>query len=187
MPDFHIRTASAHDVLLLVQLNETVQALHVAENPLRYKSRGQDEAARAAYFAGHIADADSVVFIAEAAGHPVGYVLCIVNVQVEGPFTKATSSLEIDQLSVEQDWQRRGVASALMARVERFACERGITRLTLSVAAFNVSALAFYESLGYEIAMLRLARPVRSTGERWRPPTASHPGSSRSSNGWPLG
>lgn len=158
LPDFHIRTASANDAPLLVQLNETVQALHVRENPLRYKPVGQDEAARTAYFAGHIADADSTVFIAEAAGEPVGYVLCIVNVKVEGPFTTATTSLEIDQLSVKQDWQRRGVASALMARAERFARERGITRLTLSVAAFNVSALAFYESLGYEIAMLRLAR-----------------------------
>ena len=155
-----IRPATADDVLILVQLNDTVQGLHIEFDPVRYKPLEQDRADRITWFMEHINSPLSQIFIAEVAGKAVGYVLCVQVIKPESPFTTASHILEIDQLSVEPDWRRRGIASALMQQAEQFAVERGITRLTLTVAAFNTEAVAFYEAVGYQPATVRLARTI---------------------------
>lgn len=54
-------------------------------------------------------------------------------------------------VAVRADHRRRGVASALMRRVEAALAERGCLKVNLQVMASNHAAVAFYETLGYSV------------------------------------
>jgi acetyltransferase len=50
---------------------------------------------------------------------------------------------------VADDWQKRGVAHALMTRLIRSATDRGLARLDGSILRSNVAMLAFVAALGF--------------------------------------
>ena len=52
-------------------------------------------------------------------------------------------------LAVADEWQRRGLATQLMATLERIAAAAGITRLTGECLAINEGFVSFARSLGY--------------------------------------
>lgn len=52
-------------------------------------------------------------------------------------------------LAVRADARRRGIGSALVARIFAEAVRRGLTRLTLEVRPSNAGALAIYEAAGF--------------------------------------
>ena len=54
-------------------------------------------------------------------------------------------------LAVTSDSQRRGVATALMAHLERALVRRGCLKINLQVRASNQGVVAFYKKLGYEV------------------------------------
>ncbi|MER3444567.1 MAG: hypothetical protein C4342_02230 [Armatimonadota bacterium] len=55
----------------------------------------------------------------------------------------------IQALEVRPDYRRLGIASALLARVEREAVGRGLRRVTLMVEPDNVGAQLLYRKRGY--------------------------------------
>jgi GNAT superfamily N-acetyltransferase len=54
-------------------------------------------------------------------------------------------------LAVADQWQRRGLATQLMATLERIATAAGITRLTGECLAINEGFVSFARSLGYRV------------------------------------
>jgi [ribosomal protein S18]-alanine N-acetyltransferase len=60
-----------------------------------------------------------------------------------------TEPPELQDLSVRPERRRRGVASALLAAVERQACGRGFGRIRLQVSADNGPAQALFRACGY--------------------------------------
>ena len=52
-------------------------------------------------------------------------------------------------LGVDPDYQRRGIGTALMKRVESRLMGMGCPKLNLQIRADNAEVQAFYESLGY--------------------------------------
>jgi ribosomal protein S18 acetylase RimI-like enzyme len=56
---------------------------------------------------------------------------------------------ELTDLFVAEPFRRRGVASALMALVERLAREGGATGMLLITGFDNEGAQAFYRAVGY--------------------------------------
>ena len=54
-------------------------------------------------------------------------------------------------LAVAPDCQRQGIASALMAHLERALMERGCLKINLQVRASNQGVVSFYEKLGYQV------------------------------------
>lgn len=54
-------------------------------------------------------------------------------------------------LAVADQWQRRGLATQLMATLERIAAAAGITRLTGECLAINEGCVSFARSLGYRV------------------------------------
>jgi [ribosomal protein S18]-alanine N-acetyltransferase len=62
----------------------------------------------------------------------------------------AGDDAELQRIAVAPAYRRRGLASDLLAAVERLAGEDGATRLLLEVRADNATATAFYESRGFE-------------------------------------
>ncbi len=55
----------------------------------------------------------------------------------------------LDNIYVEEDCRRRGVAKALYARTEEWAREIGAVRVELHVWEFNHEAMAAYKSWGF--------------------------------------
>ena len=56
--------------------------------------------------------------------------------------------LHISRLAVTPEHRRRGLATALLARLGDWARQRGATRCVLQVAAHNTGAIRLYEGLG---------------------------------------
>ena len=75
-----------------------------------------------------------VVFVAEAEGRPIGFI------QYEPPD-------HIDMTYVHPDWQRKGVASALLSALEAEAKSRG--EAVLNVEA-SITSKPFFAARGYE-------------------------------------
>jgi GNAT superfamily N-acetyltransferase len=57
---------------------------------------------------------------------------------------------EIKRMFTHQDFQRRGVASALLRALEDSAREAGMTRMVLETGTAQPEAIALYEKAGYE-------------------------------------
>ena len=58
---------------------------------------------------------------------------------------------EMQDLEVRPDYQRTGVATALIAAAEREACERHATKIHLEVSVTNTGALRLYRRNGYTV------------------------------------
>lgn len=63
---------------------------------------------------------------------------------------RAKPLINVHDLAVTTNWQRKGVGRALMMEVENIARERGCCKLTLEVLENNLSAQALYRELGFE-------------------------------------
>ncbi len=63
---------------------------------------------------------------------------------------------EILVLGVDPAWQRRGIASALIADVLRRLDERGIAEVSLEVRSSNAAAKALYAGIGFAEVAVRL-------------------------------
>jgi ribosomal protein S18 acetylase RimI-like enzyme len=83
---------------------------------------------------------DAVIFLAEDAGQPVGYL---------GLDFRDARIAEVQSVYVRPDARRRGVAAALISEAAAAARERGDTHLRLDVLTSNHDARAMYERLGF--------------------------------------
>ena len=124
-----IRTATSADYDALTDLhwrssivNERDREWMLANRDIAvFEGRGLDE--------GHVR-------VAEIAGRIVGFVTALPEADL----------LELDDLFVDPDWMRRGIATVLIDDVRRRAREMGITRVEVTA---NDHAMAFYESAGF--------------------------------------
>ena len=83
------------------------------------------------------------VLVAEVDGFVAGYVVA----RHPTRFESSRHVLHIQGLAVHPEFQRRGIARALLDAV----AELGVRRLTLRVFATNSAARALYESAGFEV------------------------------------
>ncbi len=95
----------------------------------------------------------SAVALHEEIGHPQG--LTLVAVRPRGPvvgyvsFRRLVGESELLRIAVEPDWQRLGVATALLAAGLGWIDPSGHEPCHLEVAAGNAAALAFYARHGF--------------------------------------
>lgn len=61
---------------------------------------------------------------------------------------------QIQGLAVEPDFQRKGVASALVARAEEFARSKHARGLYVDTPTTNTGGRKFYEAIGYQFGYL---------------------------------
>ena len=87
---------------------------------------------------------DNGVFVADLEGKTVGYVFC--EVIREG----AGYTLYIDDLCVDPDFRRMGIARMLMDKTKEYAKTKNCAFIMLNVWEFNQSAIEFYEKYGFE-------------------------------------
>ncbi|MEV5508801.1 GNAT family N-acetyltransferase [Streptomyces orinoci] len=77
-----------------------------------------------------------------------GQILGMASYSFLWPAAGADASLFLKELFVRENARRRGVATALMARVREAAAQAGCSRVEWTADADNPAALAFYQALG---------------------------------------
>ncbi len=84
------------------------------------------------------------IWLAEMPGHavPLGFIL---------------------DLFIEEPFRRRGYARAAMLALEEVAQGLGLQSLALHVFGRNRAALPLYESLGYQVTDINMAKPLNTT------------------------
>jgi ribosomal protein S18 acetylase RimI-like enzyme len=127
----------------------------------------RDAAAWRAAVEGWVADAADTagdpghaVYVAVADGQVAGF----VEVTERAHFTGQVDAY-VGELVTAAEYERRGIARALMQAAADWSAARGLDLLTLETGAANHAARAFYAALGYEEEDVRLTRKLqRGTG-----------------------
>lgn len=136
MTDVSIRRATQRDAELIAPLFDAYR---------RFYERASDVALAGEFLRQRLSHGESVVFIAESGGVPLGFV------QLYPSFDSVECSAVwiLHDLFVEPEGRGRGVGRALMEAARRLALETGATGLSLATASDNLVAQGLYEGLGY--------------------------------------
>jgi ribosomal-protein-alanine N-acetyltransferase len=126
LPQLKLRTYTPEDLDAIFEMDERCFAL-----PFRFSRESMQ----------HFAEA-SLAFapVAEIDGQLAGF--AILHVQGEAGY--------IVTLDVDEAFRRKGIAQALMGRMEAHALETGLAVLFLHVYERNAAAIAFYDHAGFE-------------------------------------
>ena len=92
-------------------------------------------------------DPDVTTLLVETEGQLAGYAQ--VRSGVTPQCVSGESPLELWRFYIAQPWHGRGLAQALMSRVELEALQRGCRTLWLGVWEHNTRAIAFYQKSGF--------------------------------------
>jgi GNAT superfamily N-acetyltransferase len=156
----NIRKATSTDSLALSRLSRDVQSMHAEHHPNVFRMPDSDEFA-VPFFDEKLADPTVTIFIAEESGEVLGAIVCKLIERPENPFTYASRTLLVDQISVRPSEQGRGIGLGLMQQADLLAAELHVQRLLLDSWDFNVKAHGFFESQGYNKFTFRFWK--------WRP------------------
>jgi ribosomal protein S18 acetylase RimI-like enzyme len=155
-----VRPAIAEDMDALVRMNGVLQDLHAELYPGEFKGAVDQSLLRRA-FAARLAHAGERTMIAEDDSGPLGYVVIEIQCRGDSPLKPARNRLYIHHIAVLPEARRNGVASALMAAVERLAIAEGVDQVELDYWAANADAEAFFQSRGFVPFNPRLRKQVR--------------------------
>jgi ribosomal protein S18 acetylase RimI-like enzyme len=102
------------------------------------------------------------VLIADLDGQPVGFAAGIVGDLA--PFDRLTARAgsygRVTELYVQPAARRQGVATRLLARLDRYFARAGCDTVRIEVFAPNRAARRLYERLGYRERDIELIRPI---------------------------
>lgn len=151
-----IRSAVPDDADLLATLSRFVHDLHLAARPDDFKPLVPTELA--AWFRRGIMEEKARIWIAECDGRPVGYVAASFQERGATPFGPERRWLELDGISIDPDYRRRGVGRALVLAAVEHARAEGIPRIEAVNWWFNDEARAAFARLGFEPKHVRIER-----------------------------
>ncbi len=66
----------------------------------------------------------------------------------------------VRDIYVAPNHRGKGLGKVLLRHAERFAAERGATRMTLEVTASNTAAVQLYKKQGYHVQRLQMEKPL---------------------------
>ena len=162
-----IREIAADDINDLAALLVEVHAPHSAALPHVYQPTTVDDRTKE-FLHGLLVDPDMVLFGAEDAGQLVGYVAFRLLAAPQTPLHVPRRWVAIDTVVVQAACRRQGIGEALIGHVHKWAIAHGIDQVELLVAAFNATAIAFYEKLGYTTVMHRMGRSLADSSPTQR-------------------
>jgi len=151
-----IRRATAADVAAVARLNGDVQRLHAAAHGDLFKPADEGDEI-AAWFAATLVKPGAHLLIGTVDGEVVGYIYGVAMPYQENPFRYPLAIGLVDQLSISPAFQRRSYGEALLDALLAIFRDAGVTRVELSVWAFNETARRFYERRGFAVAQYRMS------------------------------
>jgi ribosomal protein S18 acetylase RimI-like enzyme len=143
----NIRPAAIGDEALLARLNHFVQELHVAKRPDHFRPTQPIELAD--WYRSLLERPTTRLWIAEEGGLAVGYLLAIEHQAPESPIVRARRWCEIDQVAVDPERRRRGIARALILHAVSSAQADGIAQIEAASWSFNAGAHELFRRLGF--------------------------------------
>lgn len=156
-----IRAARQADLQRLVEIHNTMlgELVRIAPEGFGQKMRAaQGSAALRVEYEQALDDADSLLLVAEAQGEIAGLALGVVerfgDDLVDAPY------LTVQYLAATEGHRGKGVGRMLLAEMERWACERELSVVELSVWPNNEAALGLYRRMGYRELERRMAKRV---------------------------
>jgi shikimate dehydrogenase len=153
-----LRRATPADAPALADLNDHVQLLHAGARPDQFST--VDHAAAQEFFTSILADAETLAWLADHDGRPVGYLYAVEVHRAANPFPTELHTLYVHHLAVAPTARRLGVGSALLRAAEEHAQGAGLSGLRLDSWSFNSEAHAFFRLLGFEPFQTRFARDL---------------------------
>ena len=155
-----IRLATLNDAEAIARQTAAVQQLHHEALPDIFKPTGVLFPAEK--LAALIADANSIVAVAEMKGKLVGHIYGVVVNREENEFNPAHSYMYVQQIAVSEDVHRHRAGTALMAFIEDQARARGLSAVQVDHWAFNVGARRFYEACGFSPMKIVMRRSLKN-------------------------
>jgi ribosomal protein S18 acetylase RimI-like enzyme len=161
LPDntLQVRLGAAADAAALAALCDVVHTLHLERRPDFFRPAPLEELR--VWFEKMLGDPKASVWLAEAAGAAVGYLLVVRHERAQTPFTHARRWCDFDQISVLPGQRRRGVARALIEAGLAEARAGGFEQVDVLCWAFNDVAQSVFRQLGFTPKVVRLEWPGR--------------------------
>lgn len=144
-----MKITKTKDYKTIAKLNKTVQDVHAELFP-EYFTPYRYEPIRD-FFKKIIDDPKQIFLLAELDEDPVGYVWMTVRESTDSTFKRASKSLYIHQISVNQNSSNKGVGTKLITHIEQIAKDIGATKLELDYWIENTIAKDFYKKSGFVI------------------------------------
>ncbi|WP_425038013.1 N-acetyltransferase family protein [Primorskyibacter sp. S187A] len=140
-------------------LLKQVQALHARHVPHRFHKNGTDEA-YLAHFRHGIEERSGFVLCASTAGQDVGYLFAVLDAAEEDAFCCAREEMVLDQICVDCNAHRQGVATALIEAFETRVSALGLARWRASHWVFNQASAALLLKAGARPGVMAVSKEM---------------------------
>ena len=157
----NIRQAKIEDYNELRELFDEVDSLHCNHLPRIFQKTDQPVRNKN-YYSELILDDSAGIFIAEIGGKLIGFIHAQLQEAPNIPIFVPRQYTVIVDIGVHSQFQRQGIGKLLMKTAEQWAKEKGSSSIELNVYEFNKTALAFYQSLGYETLSRKMTKQIKS-------------------------
>lgn len=154
-----IRLAVADDAERIGMLWAEMAAYHARFDPLMFRPAENGAALYARNFVDRLGDPQARVLVAEREGEIVAYVSGMIADITTDIFQPLRCGLLAD-IYVSEAQRGRGLGRQLVERLTLWFRAQHVNHFEWHVSAKNVTARAFWESLGGEITILRMRAKV---------------------------
>ena len=142
----NIRIACREDIPGLIRLLYQVGGVHHEIRPALFRSGAIKYTEKDLEML--LQDSAKPIFVAFEEGNVLGYCFCRIQDYRNSTVLTDRKEIYIDDLCVEENCRRRGVAGELYDHVCGWAKEMGCSYVTLNVWCGNEGAMKFYEKMG---------------------------------------
>jgi ribosomal protein S18 acetylase RimI-like enzyme len=150
----NIRKATVADVPVIVALNQSVQEMHAAALPERFRRNAPVATVEQAF--AEMIQAPSSYWLVAAEEQPIAFLSTEFRDRDESWCAVAQRVCYLGGIAVAPHVRRQGIARALLSELQREAAARGLTCIDLDVWAFNEQARQAFVSLGFLPVMERM-------------------------------
>ena len=153
-----ILKAEQADLNRVSQLFYHLHCLHVTSYPAIFKPISEVEASN--ILDELYSDKEAEILIASEESNLLGYVLFRKKFRKGSSLIKERSSMFVEQIYIDPQFRRRGVARLLLLEVEMAAKTSNIRSIELDVWASNNQALEFFRCSGYDVYNQLLSKQI---------------------------
>lgn len=152
-----IRTAKTNDFKGIHKLIMQIHKLHVNARNDIYKDVDPISADE---FKNGLLNNNNIYLVAELKNKIVGICFSHIKEVSNNKIMKDRRILHIEDICVDENYQKRGIGKKLYSQIVELAKEKKIDNIELMVWGFNKKAIKFYENLGMSVKNLRFEQKV---------------------------
>lgn len=153
-----IRNLIYNDYVIVNRGYQTLHSEHVEGRPDIYKE--MKDIFLEEEYSKMLTDPDYIMIGAEEDGRLTGFLIAKRKITPVNPMLHRNRTFFVDALFVEQDCHRKGTAKRLYEYLAAKAEEEECARIDLKVWGFNKGALAFYQSMGFQIQSYNMEKKL---------------------------